>query len=78
MAGVPSAVLLRATEILEDLERKSDAPRAAVTQTQTLQMTLFEVEESPVQKALQGLDVNRLTPMEALKMLDDWKQKWSK
>jgi len=77
MAGVPSAVLLRAAEILEDLERKSDAPKAVPAQTQKLQMTLFEVEEPPIVQALASLDVNRLTPVEALTVLDQWKRKWA-
>ncbi len=78
MAGVPPPVLLRAAEILEDLERKADAPKAIPAQTQKLQMTLFELEEPPVVRALQDLDLNRLTPMEALRTLDEWQRKWSK
>jgi DNA mismatch repair protein MutS len=76
MAGVPNEVLRRATEILAELEEKSDAPRAIPASTQRLQMTLFEVDEPPVVKALQDLDVNQLTPLEALRLLDDWKQKF--
>ncbi len=78
MAGVPASVLIRATAILEDLEQRSDAPRAVPAQTQKLQMTLFEFDEPPMVQALQNLDVNRLTPVEALRMLDDWKRKWAK
>lgn len=78
MAGVPSSVLSRATEILEDLESKDDSPRAVPAQTRTLQMTLFEVEEPPVVRALQSLDVDRMTPIEALRILDEWKRKWAK
>jgi DNA mismatch repair protein MutS len=76
MAGMPSEVLRRATEILAELEEKSDAPRAIPASTQRLQMTLFEVDEPPVVKALQDLDVDQLTPLEALRLLDDWKQKF--
>ncbi len=77
MAGVPSGVLIRATEILAELEEKSDAPKAIPTGTQKLQMTLFEFDEPPVMKALHKLDVNRLTPLEALKVLDEWKRKFA-
>lgn len=76
MAGVPSTVLGRAQEILTELEEKSEAPRAIPASTQRLQMTLFEVEDPPVVRALQKLDVNQLTPLEALKLLDDWKRKF--
>jgi len=70
MAGVPGAVLGRAAEILGELEQKTEAPRAIPTQTQRLQMTLFEIEEPEVVRELRGLDVNRLTPIEALAWLD--------
>ncbi|MBN9501973.1 MAG: DNA mismatch repair protein MutS [Armatimonadetes bacterium 55-13] len=76
MAGVPSSVLGRATEILAELEEKSEAPKAIPASTQRLQLSLFEVEEPPVVKALQKLDVNQLTPLEALRLLDEWKRKF--
>jgi DNA mismatch repair protein MutS len=78
MAGVPSAVLTRSRQILAELEEKSEAPKAIPASTQRLQMTLFEFEEPPVVKALQELDVKQLTPLEALRLLDDWKQKFCK
>jgi DNA mismatch repair protein MutS len=77
MAGVPQAVLSRSAEILAELERKSEAPKAITPGTQKLQMTLFEFEEPPVVKALQSLDVNQLTPLEALRILDEWKRKFA-
>jgi DNA mismatch repair protein MutS len=78
MAGVPAGVLRRAEEILADLERKSEAPQAELIGRQKLQLTLFEVEEPPVVKELAKLDVDRLTPLEALRLLDDWKRKFGK
>ncbi len=78
MAGVPKQVLGRATEILTELERKSEAPKAVTPSTQKLQMTLFEFEEPPVVQALDRLDVDQLTPMEALRLLDEWKRKFGK
>ncbi len=74
--GNGGALAGRAQEILTELEEKSEAPRAIPASTQRLQMTLFEVEEPPVVRALQKLDVNQLTPLEALKLLDDWKRKF--
>ena len=78
MAGVPSSVLVRSREILAELEEKSEAPKAIPASTQRLQLTLFDVEEPPVVKALQGLDVNQLTPLDALRLLDEWKRKFGK
>lgn len=77
MAGVPPVVLSRAAEILEELEQKSDAPKAVPAATQKLQMTLFEFEEPPMVQALKKVDVNQLTPLEALRLLDEWKRKFS-
>lgn len=78
MAGVPPTVLNRSREILAELEAKSEAPKAIPAATQKLQMTLFEFEAPPVMKELQNLDVNQLTPLEALKLLDDWKRKFGR
>ena len=74
MAGVPSVVLRRAAEVLADLEEKPCAPDP--TPTKTLQLTLFEAEEPPVMEALRGVDPNALTPLEALRLLDDWKRRF--
>jgi DNA mismatch repair protein MutS len=74
MAGVPGRVLRRAQTILQELEGKSSGPKIA---HQTLQLTLFEAEEPEVVQALKELDVNQLTPLEALQVLDRWKRNWS-
>ena len=76
MAGVPPKVLTRAGRILSELEEKSQAPKAIPASTQKLQMTLFEIEDAPVMKELKRLDVNRLTPIDALRVLDEWKRKF--
>lgn len=73
MAGVPLSVLRRATEVLGELEQVDRAPRAA--NVQTLQLTLFEADD-PVKKALSQIDLNALTPMQALQLLDDWKKRF--
>ena len=78
MAGVPPSVLQRSTEILAELEEKDQGPKAVAVQTQKLQLTLFEVEEPEIVKQLKRLDVNTLTPIEALRLLDEWKRKTAK
>jgi DNA mismatch repair protein MutS len=77
MAGVPVSVLERAGSILAELEERPAAPKVSPS-TQRLQMTLFEAEPAPVMKELERLDVNALTPLEALRLLDDWKRKFAK
>jgi DNA mismatch repair protein MutS len=76
MAGVPNIVLSRATELLKDLEARSEPPQTTAV-TQKLQFTLFELDAPPVVKELQSLDVNSLTPIEALRLLDDWKRRYA-
>ena len=74
MAGVPLSVLQRSAEILAELEQKDSAPRAVV-ETQKLQLTLFDVEEPEIVRELKKLDVNALTPIQALRLLDEWQRK---
>jgi DNA mismatch repair protein MutS len=75
MAGVPGTVLRRAQEILSELEQDKP-PTPVETQTKRLQMTLFEFEAPPVVEALEKLDINQLTPIDALRLLDEWKKKF--
>ena len=72
MAGVPPTVLRRAADILGELEQKTAPPE--VTATQRLQLTLFEAEESVMERELKQIDVNQLTPLEALRLVDQWKR----
>jgi DNA mismatch repair protein MutS len=75
MAGVPGTVLRRAQEILSELEQDKP-PTPVETQTKRLQMTLFEFDSPPVVEALEKLDINQLTPIDALRLLDEWKKKF--
>ncbi|RMG24831.1 MAG: DNA mismatch repair protein MutS [Armatimonadetes bacterium] len=74
MAGLPRSVLQRAAEVLEDLEAKSEAPSATKITEKTMQLTLFEADESPLIKRLKEIDTAQLTPLEALVLLDDLKR----
>jgi DNA mismatch repair protein MutS len=82
LAGVPDAVLARAREILEELERGGrnggGVPGAGVkvsSRTQRMQLTLFEAEEHPALEALRRLDVTTMTPIEALTTLAELQKK---
>lgn len=77
LAGMPRDVVVRANEILLDLERH--APTAAVEPSRlssAQQMALFP-ESSPVLDELRELDVNGLTPLQALNKLYEWKKRYS-
>ncbi|MCB0044369.1 MAG: DNA mismatch repair protein MutS [Caldilineaceae bacterium] len=75
MAGLPPAAVNRAEEILEDLERSGAAgPKRLFEATDkkgrpaALQVSLF-AETHPAVEALRVLDVNGLTPLDALNRL---------
>lgn len=76
-AGVPRSVLARAAEILEGLEQteSSTVPKASV---RNLQLTLFEMEDPKVVKQLKELDVDTLTPLQAIALLGEWKKEVQK
>ena len=80
LAGIPKPVLSRARTILHELESKKRK------QENALQMNLFsgenpkekiiEVEiqkESEIEKKLRDIDINRLTPIQALTTLEELK-----
>jgi len=73
MAGVPSGVLRRAEAVLSELEGRDSAPRVAVRHV-PLQLTLFEMEEPALVRELRDTDVNTLSPLQALQLLDRWKR----
>lgn len=76
MAGVPPEVVSRASQILKSLEEK-DQDVEVKPSSDGMQLTLFEPEPNPMVEELKQLDVNQLTPMEALFKLDEWKKNLS-
>jgi DNA mismatch repair protein MutS len=77
LAGVPRAVNERAKQILARLEEEhlgeNGRPKIAIKGKRSrkgdLQLTLFAAPEHPVVDALRRIDVNSLSPLEALKRL---------
>jgi len=79
LAGVPGEVLARARSILADLERDEEglaarilagAPSAAPRPSAPVQLALF-AQRSAVEEELVALDLDRLTPLDALLKLRD-------
>lgn len=78
MAGLPGVVINRATEILSHLIRH-EAPEIVGTeppQDVSKQITLFQEQESKLRKKLAELEINNMTPLEALEELDRLKSKY--
>ncbi len=71
-AGLPRTVLKRAKEVLSELEQNQSAP--VKIQKSSLQLTLFEAEDPWIFKTLRELDVNELTPIQAMQLIDEWKR----
>ena len=74
LAGVPLPVIARAKEILHNLEQGElndlGQPRLAQGEGgQSGQLALFAARERAVREALAAIDVNQLTPVEALTRL---------
>ena len=77
LAGIPQSVIERAREILDTLERKE---RDVVEETrkrgpQTRQLGLFSSREQGVVDALREVELDTLSPREALNVLYELKQK---
>jgi len=75
LAGIPETVIKRSKEILSELEIGTPNPYAKKDK----QLNLFVPTAGPamdeVRCALEAIDINALTPMEALKKLDELKRK---
>jgi len=83
MAGMPNSVVKRANEILEELEKTGGEKNLSkpvgelAAQREGLQMSFFQLDD-PVLKQIRdqiaGLDINNLTPVEALNKLNEIKK----
>ncbi len=74
LAGIPRPVILRAGEILQQLQASSGT--AVEVNTQSLnQMALFP-ETNPLLDDLKSLDVNSIPPVQALNILYEWQRKY--
>jgi DNA mismatch repair protein MutS len=76
IAGLPRPVIQRANEILQQLEDSSGTTLDR-KETTKQQLTLFP-ENNPLMEAIKDLDINSLTPIEALNLLYDWKRRFLK
>ena len=86
LAGLPPRVIERAKEILANLEANeftvNEKPRIAASSSReketSYQLSLFELPEHPVVEELREIDVDNLTPLKALLLLEQLKRKAGK
>ena len=74
LAGLPRPVIQRATEIMTELE-KSSGQAIRINPHAAKQAALFP-ETNPLLDELRGLDVNSLSPIEALNKLFEWQTRY--
>ena len=74
LAGVPNTIINRAKEILADLESgKAETIIEKVNVNEDTQLSLMGVASSPVIDKLKSVDLNTLTPIEAMNLLYELK-----
>lgn len=74
LAGMPRPIIQRASQILQELESSSGKTRVSEPR-QSQQMVLFP-ETNPILEALKQLDINSLSPIEALNKLYEWQKRF--
>ncbi|MBN1231263.1 MAG: DNA mismatch repair protein MutS [Anaerolineales bacterium] len=75
LAGLPGPVIQRAGEILDQLE-KSSGTAVKIDASQPKQIRLFP-ETNPLLDELKEIDINSISPLEALNRLFEWKKRYS-
>ena len=82
LAGIPKEVLDRAAEILAQLEEGEvtvkKIPLTKVERLNQMQIALFSAQPSQIEKELREMEVEKLSPIEALTKLAEWKKRLSK
>jgi DNA mismatch repair protein MutS len=76
LAGLPSPVIQRANEIMAELEKTSG--RAVKIDPHAAQQAMLFPDSSPLLDDLKNVDVNALSPIEALNKLFEWQKKYTK
>ncbi len=67
MAGMPAAVITRAKEILAGMEKRDiEIPHHRPPTIKSMQISLFEEADNQLRSAIEALDLDRLTPFDAL------------
>ena len=75
LAGLPERVIRRARELLQQLQNEGAAqPAARPQQTQDAQLSLMDMNADEIRRRLERLNVETLTPIEAMNILYELKQ----
>ena len=74
IAGIPGTIIQRANQILIDLEASS-GHQYKINPISSQQIALFP-ETNPLLDEIKSLDINQISPIEALNKLYEWKKKY--
>lgn len=72
LAGLPKPVIERAKEVLTELEKNSWRAESAIIPS--VQLTFFDFLPEPILEEIKSLDLDKLTPIEALIKLKEYQQ----
>ncbi|MBL7684829.1 MAG: DNA mismatch repair protein MutS [Deltaproteobacteria bacterium] len=75
LAGIPDWVIHRAQSVLADLEAHPSTHFSPSVATQTNQMSLFDAQEKALREEIDSLDLNQVSPLQALQILYDLQKK---
>ncbi len=76
MAGLPESIIHRATEILDyHLNQTEEKPGTFPEYSSSNQINIFEEQTSKLKEELKSLNINDMTPIEALNQLHELKKK---
>ena len=83
MAGMPQTVILKAQKLLKKLEKNhgSDALAGIKQEKEEMQMSFFNLDDpllEELKEEILNLDINTLTPIEAMMKLNELKRMVSK
>ncbi len=74
LAGIPEGITVRAKKILKDLE-KNDLNRKIPEEDLPSDDIFVEEKKSEVEEIIKKIDVNSITPLEALRLISELKEK---
>jgi DNA mismatch repair protein MutS len=77
LAGLPRDVVQRANQILKDLEKHAPTTTIEPNHLNHAQQIALFPETSPILEELTQLDINALTPLEAMNKLYEWQRRYT-
>ncbi len=77
LAGIPNPVINRANDLLHQFEEQGENPIPFSRQAQSEQIPLFE-QSNPLLDELNKLDIESISPIEALNTIYKWKREFNK